>query len=316
MIRPSLLGLAEKCGHAVQLAEDHPESSSAAEGGTTAHAEMDDHIKGKRNIEWVARMVATFPKHVAIESEQRVTLMDDDGVVLSEGTADMVLTHEDGAITVPDLKTGNPDKVAEPDDNLQLLTYGLASAIERSAPRFRVGLFFTQFPPLRLSRWIVTAEAGWIIDRVRTALGRRRDVPVVGSHCGSCFRRTHCKAWLLPVQDGEGALVPFTSPGGLTMANADKALFVVQAMEDAVKVAKARLQDFARENGGIRSNGKIWAPTLVSGRTSITASAVPPELMAQLEEAGAVSKGGKYEVFRWKTDKGGEGNKSRDTSRE
>lgn len=317
MIRPSLLPLAERCGHAVQLAEENPESSDAAERGTGFHQEADAHIRGIKASDRVSRMIATFPAHIKIESERRVALLDDDGAVLSEGTTDVTLTHVDQAITVVDWKTGMPDKVSEPDENLQILVYGLAAAIERGSPRFRVGLYFTDHPPLRLSQWIDTADAGWIVDRVRNAIARDRSVPVVGSHCSSCYRRTHCRAWLLPAQQGEAALAPFASPGGLTVDTAPKALHVIQAMEDAIKVAKARLQDFARENGGIRDGGRIWGPTWSrGGRTSVDLDAVPDVLMDQLRQAGALKQGRPYEVFRWKNAGKADGNEHRDTSRE
>jgi hypothetical protein len=317
MIRPSALSLAEKCGYSVTLAGEFRESSDAAERGTAFHKEAAAHINGVKASARVGRMLATFAAiDEKVEAERPVALVDDDFEVLSEGTADVIVTHADGSITVVDWKTGMPEKVDEPDENLQILVYGLAAAIARGAPRFKVGLYFTEHPPIRLSAWIDTADAGWIMDRVRNALARDRNEPVVGAHCSSCYRRTHCKAWLLPAYEGETALAPFTQPGGLSAESAPKALHVLQAMQDAVKIAEAHLRDYARDNGGIRSGSKVWGPMMVrGGRRSVSIDAIPQEMLDALERVGAVREGRPYETYRWRNATA-DGDKRKDTSRE
>lgn len=306
MIRASALGLAELCGYSVRLAEEFPEGSTAATKGSDWHERMAAQVDGKANDPALATTLATMPKAPKREAEVRVSLADpDDGELISRGTADLVLTDEDGSITVVDWKTGNPDKVDEPDGNLQLLTYGLGLALERGAPRFRVGLYFTEYPPLRLSKWFVDGQQYWdTLARIKKATTLDRNTPVVGQHCDRCYRRKHCSAWLLPVAVGADALAPFTKPNGLTTDNALRALAVVRAMKDAIDVAEARLRDHARANGGIKDGGKIWGPVPRKGRRSISLERVEEAgFLPQLEAAGLVSAPGMTEAFTWRNAK-------------
>ena len=154
MIRPSLMPLARHCGHAAYLAEKYAAGSAAAEKGTAFHKLVSDVINGRAVNADVSAFLATFPKG-KLESEVPVQLRDPDtGELLSEGTADVVITHDDESLTVIDVKTGMPERVDHVDDNFQVLTYGLALALDRKAPRFRGGLYFTQFPPLQLGQWV------------------------------------------------------------------------------------------------------------------------------------------------------------------
>jgi hypothetical protein len=302
MVRPSLLVIAKDCGHAVKLSEQYPEGSSAASAGTKWHAEMAEFIATREGRADLAAAFATMPKHEKAEPEVRAVLKDPEtGEVISEGTADIVLTHEDGSITVVDWKTGSADKVDPPDTNLQVLCYALAVAMERGAKKFRAGLYFTNYPPLRLSRWFTDGDDFWrVLDEIKTAASNDRDTPVKGPHCDRCYRRTHCSAWMLPASLGETALAPFTAPAGLNKSNAAEALRVVKAMKDAIEIADKKLKDFARETGGIESDGKVWAPTERRGRRSISVEKVESAgLLPTLEEAGCVSDGGTYEVFAW-----------------
>jgi len=301
-IRPSLLPLAEHCGYAVKLSEEHAEGSSAAEAGTKFHSAMAEYITTRKGDPRLASIFATMPKHAKAEPELPVSLVDPEtGETLSEGTTDLLLTHDDLSLTNVDFKTGNPDKVDPPDDNLQILTYGLAAAMARNAPRFRVGLYFTEYPPLRLSRWFSDGADYWaILDRVRAAVGRDRNQAVRGPHCDKCYRRTHCEAWMMPAALGETALAPYTRPAGLTKQNAPEALRVVKAMEDALEIAKAHLKDFARENDGIIDGNKKWAPVMVNGRRSVSIERLEEAgLLPLIEEKGLVRGGGKIEQFRW-----------------
>lgn len=303
MIRPSLLPIAEKCGHAVELHERHPEGSGASEAGTRWHEAMAAYVRTRAGHPGLAAIFATLPPHAKAEAEAPLGLDDpEDGGTLTAGTADLVLTHDDGSITVIDWKTGIADKVEPPDDNLQLLAYGIAAALSRGAKRFRVGLYFTTAPPARLSRWFTDGDDYWqIVARIRAVLGKPRDVPITGPHCDRCYRRSYCNAWMLPAGLGETALAPFTAPGGLTHDNAPNALHVVQAMRDALEIAEARLKTWARENGGIRADGKVWAPRMVRGRRSLPLAAVEqhPDLIAAVEARGCIREGQPYEVFSW-----------------
>lgn len=306
MTRPSLLPLTRHCGYAALLAEKYPEGSVYAVNGSRWHERMHQQVLGKINDPSLAAILGTLPAHAKMESEVKASLVDpEDGFVFwgdSNGRVDLVLTLEDGSLIIIDWKTGSPDKVDPPDDNYQLLAYGLALALERGAPRFRVGLYFTELPPLQLGRWFTDGADYWeTLAALRAAATADRTRPITGPHCDKCYSRKHCSAWVLPATV-DGALAPIAEgKGGITAQNAPGALRTIQAMEDIIKIAKARLQDFARETGGIHDGGKVWAPGLINGRRSVSVEAADAAgLLPQLEAAGAVNNGKPYERFSWR----------------
>lgn len=309
MIRPSQLSIAEDCGYSSTLAERYPQGSTAASAGDAFHKRAAPVVDGTATDPEISPMVATFPSHVKSEAEVKVALSDPEtGQSITEGTADVVLTHDDGSITIVDWKTGNPEYVDPPDINLQLLTYGLAFALLRGAPKFRVGLYFTKAPPLRLSKWFNDGEDYWTtLARIQKAAAADRSQPITGPHCNKCFQRKHCSAWLLPAFEGENstALIPFTeNGGGLTATNAATALRAVLAMKDIVEIAEARLKDFSREQGGIEDGGKVWSPVVANGRRTISVEAAEAAgIMPQLEAVGVVREGRPYERFSWRNAK-------------
>lgn len=298
MIRPSLLPLAEKCGHAVELAEKYPQGSTASEDGKEWHrlAAMPDFqlpLPIANLTGWNERL-----------AEHRVKLLDlDGGEVITEGTADLLLVGPD-SVTVIDYKTGDPSRVPDARNNLQVLAYGLAAAREARKPRFRAGCYFTQGEFLDLGDWIDEADYSALEQRIKKAVSADRSLPIVGQHCDSmCYRRSYCRAFLLPAtQEPSQMLAILAEPGDLTQGKARAALHLKGALKAVSDVLDARLRDFARQFGGIEEDGKVWGPVIMPGRRSISLEDVESSdqrLYSALDDAGLIKAGKSFETFRW-----------------
>lgn len=306
MIRPSRLPLAQYCGYSVTLAERYPESSAAAERGAKYHEAFATFVKTGAGPDRIASIFATFPAHAKCEAEVPVTLYDPEtGDIVSAGTLDIVLTHVDGSLTIIDHKTGMPDKVDRPDDNLQLAVYGLGTALERGAPKFRVGISFPDNPPLQLSRWFCDGDDYWnMLARIKAAATQPRNEPKSGDHCNRCYSRKHCHAWALVASTGEGELAR-TTPGDLVDdEKIASVLLGITALEERIKIMKAHIQDRARM-APIIAGGKEYGPALSNGRRSVSIDSLEQAgLLEAAEKAGAINPGRPYEVFRWRNASG------------
>lgn len=344
MIRPSLLPLAQHCGYAVKLAQDFPSSSEASERGTRFHAAMAAYIKTRVGPAELAAMFATLPPHVEAKTEAPLILWDPDAAGEPDDTctacapirtmdrsafihaynsgkhdllcqehppalmghADVVLVHDEGSLTVVDWKTGVPDKVDPPGDNLQLLAYGIAAAMERGAPRFRVGLYFTDHPPLRLSGWIHDGQEYWdVLARIRSAMTQPRNEPKTGGHCDRCYQRRHCHAWALVAARAEGELATATPQDLTDGEKVGRLVMGIDALKERIKIMKAHCEDYARNNDVV-IDGKRWAPRAAHGRRSLPLANVEqhPDLLAEVERRGLINEGRPYEVFAWTNAKG------------
>ncbi len=98
MIRPSALQLAEKCGLASRLAEQHPEASPAADRGTAIHREIARALLGREapTTPEAKAAVAWARERLNVSAvEAPVCLRDPEtDEVITEGTADLVCHHE------------------------------------------------------------------------------------------------------------------------------------------------------------------------------------------------------------------------------
>jgi len=304
-IRPSRLPLAQHCGYSVTLAEQFPESSAAAERGTRYHEEFAAYIQTGVGSTQHASIFATFPAHEKAEAEVVATLRDSDtGEIISAGTLDVVLTHADGSICVIDHKTGQPDKVDDVDENLQLAVYGLAMALDRGAHKYRVGISFPGLP-LRLSRWFHDGcfhdgDDYWdVLSRIKAAMLQPRNEPKTGDHCNRCYSRKHCHAWALVAAGAEGELANTVPADLVDDAKIANVLLGITALEERIKVMKAHIYDRARAKP-IEHNGKRFGPVLCSGRRTVSIEALEEVGLADAaDRLGAIKPGKPYERFSW-----------------
>jgi hypothetical protein len=306
MIRPSALQLAERCGLAPRLAEQYPQGSEYTERGNEVDEAITLALRSGSTptdrdaaacVRWAREHLAGYELH----PQAQVVLRDPEtGEVLTEGTTDLYGLAADKPLIVVDWKKKEQyqlGRLAPPDGNLQTDAYAVAAGMQHGVSVYRkaIVLFGDGEAEALWSRDYPETEWWPVIERIRR-IQERKPEPTVGVHCTNCYVRTHCSAWLLPANEGPGALTPFTTPTGLTPETAPKALLVVQAMEDALKVAKERLKDFAREQGGIRAGGKVWGPSTQAGRRSVDTAA--------LERDGLLEKysreGQAFERFGWR----------------
>jgi len=295
MIRPSALAMADLCAHSAELAERFPQSSAAAERGTEWHQRLERVIRGQARDPKLEAIVASFPAYVRIEAEVKVRLVDPDtDDLITEGTSDVVLTHEDGTLTIIDFKTGQ-----HRDYTLQLEAYGISLALERKAPAFRWGVAYLDEDEVRLSEWYRAGDHYWtVLDRVKKAASGDRSRPVVGAWCHGCFQRKHCSAWLLPA--APDALVPYVQkPKELTVDKAIVGLRLVAALREMADVAEAHIRDFAREHE-IREGGQVYAPGPKRGREYVPVSELPSDLRAELASRGLIRRSRDSEEWRWR----------------
>lgn len=318
MIRPSALQLAVDCGKAARLAEQFPETTDAAETGDEKHTAIASAIGGgptpiaadcRAAVAYAASLVT--PGVTTYGAEVKVRLEDPEtGELITEGTADFVCggTRPDISgrmesagprrfVHVVDWKTGRPERVTPPVDNLQLHAYGLAFALDAGAEEYDVtighvvdGKFWTG-PTVTVRG----AEMWAYLDRIKKAAAAE-DEARVGGHCDSCFQQKHCSAFMLPAYEGPTALEPFTKPNGLTRDNAGRALLAVEALETAAELARERLKGFAREYGPIIEGDRQWGPVMTSGRRSGPS-------VKECEAAGLhhmVKEGRPIERFEWR----------------
>lgn len=307
MIRPSLLRIAEKCGHARYLHETYPAGNEASTGGTAWHKELENHLKGIADSPSIAAILATLPEFVRIESEVPITLRDPEtGEVITKGTADFVGHRKSGSVMVADGKSGLPHKIDDPDTDAQLLDYLAGYMQEHNIETGKSCVFFRDYPPARISETLFKRDEliAQMVARHRAAAALSPDIAITGTHCDRCYRRTHCREWMLPVGSGQALEYFAPSEGKINIneKNAPQALRVCLAMKDAVKVAEEALKEYARNSGGIEADGKVWAPVPCRGRRSVSIdSLVRVGMLDAVEKAGGISEAMPYERFAWST---------------
>jgi len=302
MIRPSMLTRAEKCGYAPVLAEQYPEQGDAAERGTAIHAEIANYlihglIHGDQRVspesiaatEWL-----DLETTGQIAVEKHVSLVDIISMeTITEGTPDVIVTNSNEVVVV-DWKTGRSENVADVDDNLQLIAYGLATC--NGAP-FRCVLVFLDGDKddARWSRTFEPAEHAALLARVKAA-ATREPIPHPGEHCGSCYQRRYCHAW----QARETQALAVVAPGAVevTTENASKLAEMIGMVDGDngwLATAKTALYAFIRSGGEVVKNGKRASFAMVAGKESADLSALKADGLTKY-----VKQGKPFERLTWK----------------
>jgi hypothetical protein len=308
MVRPSALALAEKCGLSVDLAERFPEQGPWAAAGKAVHAEIEAWVKTKAEptspAAQAARDILLAYDGWAIHCEERITLVDPEtGDRITEGTPDIIAIGPEAQIVVIDWKSGWAGHVPDPDDNLQLLAYGAAAVVKYGGSTLQVTIAKRLFDPNKrviLHSRLMTPDEIWpIIDRIAAVERNRTSEAQRGLHCGSCFSRARCYAWMLPAHEGEGPLVPFTQPEvELTNDQRVRALMACDAMEDAIELVRARIKADVETGIDVVADGKVYRPITCKGKESAS--------VKELREAGMIQfirRGADYPRWQWVKDK-------------
>lgn len=172
--------------------------------------------------------------------EQKVVIKDKDGSILTEGTADVVIQHEDDSITVIDWKFGyNP--VNEVNKNIQLASYAVGAMQKFAASSCNCWVYQ---PRIYAKSSYVFQNADAIIENIKLIIKRAKTESYVlnasEDACRYCRAQMDCPAF----RDKFRQMVLADSDYDLTHEHN------VERLYDASKVAKAmikRIEDAMRE---------------------------------------------------------------------
>lgn len=298
MIRPSLLQRAEVCGLVPVLAEKYPETGDAADRGSEIHREIqrawnageESRVpEAKAALEWLGLNAVG-----QLRFEEKVELIDTDSMeTITEGTPDVVASPDtDGTTLVIDWKTGRAENVTEPDDNLQLIAYGLAAC---DGGPFRCVLAFLDGDKVdaRWSRIFDTAEHPALLARVKAAATRDPSAHP-GEHCGSCWQRRYCHAW--QAREGQAlALIEADRSLAVTDENAGQIMARAKAVKEAADAAEAIVKAHVRNGGRCIVDGKELSISTCKGRESADVAAIKAAGLVQYLKQGA-----DYERASWR----------------
>jgi hypothetical protein len=300
-IRPSLLQRAERCGLVPVLAEKFPEAGDAADRGTRIHAEISKALMSGEDPRSVSSPEAKAAFRWLIENaegklqvEHQVCLFDTDMLDdITEGTPDAVWGPDaSGVTTVVDWKTGSAENIADANDNLQLIAYGLAVC---DGGPFRCVLVFLDGDKAapRWSRVFEPSEHAELLARVKAA-ANREPVAHPGEHCGSCWQRRYCTAW--KARESQAiALIDETRMLAVTDDNAGLIMSRAKAVREAADAADAIVKAHVRSGGRCVVDGKDLVITTCKGRESTD--------VKQLKADGLdkyIKRGSPYERASWR----------------
>lgn len=299
MIRPSALQIAEHCGLSARLAEQYPETSPAADRGTAIHADIAMALttgkpaatpEGRAAVRWVKDTKGGEDLIV----EQGIELRDPEtDEVITAGTPDLVLLDNDGVhASVIDWKTGRPDHVPVPAENMQLMAYAAAVALKHDRPAVNGILVF-----LDGAETTTFAGQDWLhhwdlIERVRTAANRPA-VASPGEHCWRCWSRSHCQSY----RDRAGlALTTLQGSRELTLTDetAGELAVRIKAVREAADMAEELVKAHVRNGGRALADGKAYVPQTIAGRKTADVR----ELLADGLDR-YVREGKPYERWSW-----------------
>ena len=316
-VRPSGLQIAEHCSLAGWLAREYPHTSEAAERGNDVDREVSAELKSgvytsedpdvRACVEWVKQ---NLDMQQGLAIHERIELIDPDtGELLTAGTPDVVGRDFDGLVVVDFKKREQwfAARLAPPDENLQLHAYALAHALSSGVPGYQLCLllFGDGEVEAKFSRTYTAADWRPYLERIRRISARALDdggndsvrpKGYSGPHCTGCYQRSHCPHWMLPPIEahGAGVLTAVTQPGGITTANASRALVLYMQLAEAHERLGEMLRAFVAAEGPIAvGEEKQWGPITCQGRKSADVSA--------LEKAGLhqfVKRGQPYQSFR------------------
>ncbi len=149
--------------------------------------------------------------------------------------------------------------VKEGTQSLQLHGYGLAACAKLGLGRYVTGIWDASEGRYHISKHAVEVdsfEAADIKDRIRLAAAERDGNFRTGTHCGHCWKRSHCPAHIVDVPEGDfKALLS----GQATEAQVREALIKKKQLEDLHKRVDGACKMWVQNHGPVRSeDGKKW----------------------------------------------------------
>lgn len=216
----------------------------------------------------------------------------DDPRAVTHGTCDMfwIVPTKWGRIAyVPDIKRSEWT-VADGPESLQILAYAYAIMSKFDCVGFCAGIWAAKegtwwWGPVLT--WDEHPEELLLILRRIVAAGRNDDPDhAMGSHCRSCYGRTHCPAWL-PTGTQVEELAPFAVPGAIVSSeDALRLLILKQRAEDLAERATKLLKEHAAKHPVLNEDGtKKWARVEMQGREAFDRRGAEGNVAREILEA-------------------------------
>lgn len=305
MIRPSALAVAEKCAYSADLAERFPETSEAAERGSSVDGQNSDTLKrgvpatDKDAKACLAALAALeLPGQVLVQ--EKVALVDPEtGAVLTEGTPDVQVVGVDAVATVDWKKREQyfAGYLAEPDDNLQLHAYSIARGLERGARSYQNFLVLFGDGEAEVLRSRVYHQSEWwpFIERIRAIQDKER-IPAPGPHCQNCWQRWLCGSYRERAKLAL-TLLPQTTELGAALTDEQAAELVQRAeqVKAAAGLALDMVKAHLRAGGKVEAGGKRYVATVMPGRRTADVDALERDGLVQY-----LRKGAGFERWTWR----------------
>jgi hypothetical protein len=186
-------------------------------------------------------------------------------------------------------------------DSLQLHGYGLALAAKTGMGRYLTAIWdasdgrhFVNDAAVELDSF----ECADIKERIRRAAAERDGGFMTGTHCGGCWKRSHCPAHLIDVPEGKFKAI---LSGRALEADVRDAIVKVKQLEDLEKRVKESIKAWVNQHGAVRSEDgrKVYKCEMRSGKNSLDQKAVAAALGVQNLD-GYQRKGSPYPHYDWR----------------
>lgn len=291
MIRPSALQMAERCTESAYLSAEHPEDNEYARKGRAVHegihacwnklgwSDGGDTQLRDMVVSGIRVLIGLKDAGHTIRTEAPLELLDDDGTVLTRGTADVVADNGEEFIVL-DWKTGRSENVESPDENLQLAAYALASHADRWGL-----VFLAESEEIHWSQPIgPSARAKWM-DRIR-AIQKDQRAATPGDHCSKCYVRHHCATYRGLVSTAM-SLLP-NSPKDIVLNDETVSALAARAkiVEKALKIADDLVDQYVARGGRVIVGDKQLGIIEKAGRETADLAALRRDGLNQYIRAG------------------------------
>jgi hypothetical protein len=310
MRRSSSLAFARYCGAASDIAEKYPETSALATDGTDTHAEIAAGIceikkptsdAAKSAVAWARDIVGVIKQQDGEEPqlfvEDEIVLLDDeehDFDTLAIGHPDLLI-ESPKILHVADWKRSKWGDVPPPNENPQLISYGLARANGRP---FQVHLVFgddsdeSGNAQPRSSRVFMPDEHPALLAWIR-GLATKSTEPCAGRHCSGCYVKQYCEAYRARLVTALAVLE--TKETALTQDTAQALDERLDFAEKWVKWAKQIRKDYVQGGGVLIRDGKQAHIIEVRGRETGDAAELRADGLTKY-----IKRGDPFDKISWR----------------
>jgi hypothetical protein len=311
MRHASSLPFAINCGHASSLASKYPETSEASQEGTGTHFEISTALMGgqeatssaaKAAVAWVLGLLKVLPDAI-LRIEQNVVLVDDnahDYEPIVSGHPDLLIKTAN-IVHVVDWKRSKFGGTLPPNENPQLISYGLAASIDVEIP-FQCHLVFGDdgddegnVVP-QSSCVFMPEEHPALLDWIRSIALKSYD-PCPGDHCSQCYVSQYCQAFLARQRIALAPIIASEKLNQIEMTSELATVLVdkIRLAETWIESAKSVRNAYIKRGGVVVYNGKQAYVGLRKGRDSADVEQLKADGLTKY-----IKTGKPYDSITWK----------------